>query len=197
MLSGTTIVSVSLLNVFSHTHLQLHFPETPSKCRDTQHFINIILVIVSHHLAFAVGNATHFSQINRYKLINNSVSPFRLLTFRPISDNNVSDATLSAVARKCALLCEINFCGCDRITDEGLRLIANRCRLLIEICLDCCEEITYSGVSLLLENCGNLELLSVSDCSNISLDHISELRIAYPRLRLLSDHSELMTSIFL
>ena len=81
-----TSSSVSLLNVFSHTHLQLHFPETPSKCRDTQHFINIILVIVSHHLAFAAGNATHFSH-NSHKLINNSVSPFRLLTFRPISDN--------------------------------------------------------------------------------------------------------------
>ena len=84
---GGKPVSVSLLNVFSHTHLQLHFPEIPSKCRDTQHFINIILVIVSHHLAFAVGNATHFSQINSHKLINNSVSPFRLLTFRPIPDN--------------------------------------------------------------------------------------------------------------
>ena len=42
----------------------------------------------THYLAFAIDDATHFSQINSRKLIINSVSPFRLLTFRPISDNS-------------------------------------------------------------------------------------------------------------
>ena len=67
-------------NVFSQTHLRLHF-------LDSQHLADITLVIACHHLAIAVGDATRFSQINSRKLINNSVSPFRLLTFRPISDN--------------------------------------------------------------------------------------------------------------
>ena len=66
-------------NVFSQTHLRLHF-------LDSQHLADITLVTACHHLAIAVGDATRFSQINSRKLINNSVSPFRLLTFRPISD---------------------------------------------------------------------------------------------------------------
>ena len=95
-------VSVSLLNVFSQTYLQLHFPETLSKCHNAQHLINIIHVTTSHHLAFAVGDATHFSQINSHKLINNPVSPFRLLTFRPISDTVGSQRNVRT--EKCATL---------------------------------------------------------------------------------------------
>ena len=66
-------------NVFSQTHLRLHF-------LDSQLLVDNKHVIACHHLAIATGDAAHFSQFNSRKLINNSVSPFRLLTFRPISD---------------------------------------------------------------------------------------------------------------
>ena len=50
----------------------------------------------------SIGDATHFSQINSHKLINNSVSPFRLLTATSIDSGSAMltmkfcDVTLTA-----------------------------------------------------------------------------------------------------
>ena len=81
---------------------------------------------------------------------------------------NITDASLSKVARGCSNLQSLNLFDCSNITDASVSEVARRCSNLQSLTLNGCWNITDTSLSGVARGCSNLQALNLLNCSNIT-----------------------------
>ena len=81
---------------------------------------------------------------------------------------NITDASLTRVARGWSNLHSLNLAGCSRITDASLTRVARGCPNLQSLNLDSCRNITDASLGEVAFGCLNLQSLVLRYCSRIT-----------------------------
>ena len=90
--------------------------------------------------------------------------------------SNITDASISEVARRCSNLQSLNLTQCENITDTSVIEVARQCSNLHTLNLSCYgSNITDASLSEVARRCSNLQSLNLEYCSNITDASISEV----------------------
>ena len=96
----------------------------------------------------------------------------KLRTLSLLGCRNITDASVSEVARRCSNLQSLNVSGScsspSRITDASVLEVARRCLKLQSLDLAFCRNITDASVLEVARKCSDLQTLNLGGCSNIT-----------------------------
>lgn len=92
----------------------------------------------------------------------------RALRAIDLTQSNITDVTLFALAKHCPHLEEVKLSCCNEITDVGVEALIRSCRRLRALYLTNCELITDRGVGMIGAYGQQLEYLNLSWCMNIT-----------------------------
>jgi ribonuclease HIII len=91
-----------------------------------------------------------------------------LTSFKPMNPPTATDASLVAVAERCAGLTSLSVAGCKILTDAAVVAVAEHCAGLTSLSVAGCEKLTDAAVVAVAEHCVGLTSLDVHDCSNLT-----------------------------
>jgi F-box/leucine-rich repeat protein 2/20 len=60
-----------------------------------------------------------------------------------VSDTNITDASLLAIAQHCHNLVSLAMCGCVRITDAGVKQVMQHCPRLEALGVEACPHVSF------------------------------------------------------
>ena len=81
---------------------------------------------------------------------------------------DLSDATVSAIARGCVNLLDIQLMNYQRLTCESLVAIGEGCKGLTSINMSSNGNITDLDIALLIQRCRTLQSINMNDCSELT-----------------------------
>ena len=112
----------------------------------------------------------------------------KLRTLSLLGCRNITDASVSEVARRCSNLQSLNVSGSfsspSRITDTSVLEVARRCSNLQTLNLWECRNIFDASVLEVARGCSNLQILDLTCCNNITYACKNALRQSHPKLQL-------------
>ena len=82
--------------------------------------------------------------------------------------NEITDASLQAVAQHCRQLQKLNVSMCWQVTDAVLQAVAQHCRQLQTQDVSGCEQATDVGVMVVAQHCPQLQQLGVRGCNRVT-----------------------------
>ncbi|TDH69026.1 hypothetical protein CCR75_009640 [Bremia lactucae] len=92
----------------------------------------------------------------------------RALRAIDLTQSNITDFTLFALAKHCRYLEKVKLGHCSEITDVGIEALVSSCSHLRELDLTNCALISDRGVGMIGAYCQRLERLNLSWCLNIT-----------------------------
>ena len=99
--------------------------------------------------------------------------------------NHITDASVIALANRCHGLTTIILSYCENITDASVMALAERCPGLTRIGLYGCTRITDASVMALADTCPGLTLIGLTECTNITDVSVTALAENCPRLNVI------------
>ena len=110
------------------------------------------------------------------------ISSSLLRHVNPIRCDQITDIGISALARSCPQLSNIDLHDCKQITDIGMSALARSCSNLYSIKLSSCDQITDMGISEIAHRCSHLNDIDISFCDQVTDMGISALAHSCPTL---------------
>ncbi|GMF27312.1 unnamed protein product [Phytophthora lilii] len=107
----------------------------------------------------------------------------RALRAIDLTQSDITDATLFALAKHCPHLEEVKLSCCSEITDVGIEALVRHCRRLRALDLNNCALITDRGVGMLGVYGQQLERLNLSWCMNITDKSVVDVASGCEHLR--------------
>ncbi|XP_026220667.1 F-box/LRR-repeat protein 14 isoform X2 [Anabas testudineus] len=95
---------------------------------------------------------------------------------------DITDASLTSIARHCRSLTSLAVSHCPGISDRGVAQAAPCLHRLQHLYLSCCNNITDRSLFLLARHCKRLKTLDVSRCNNVSVTTVDVLQSQLPFL---------------
>ncbi|KMS93768.1 hypothetical protein BVRB_028160, partial [Beta vulgaris subsp. vulgaris] len=97
-----------------------------------------------------------------------------LLQILHVDATNITDISISAIAKRCRFLRELDINKCRFLTDNALMAIVGGCREIRKLIISDCQ--SFTDVSLMnlryLKNLSHLEMDHISHATDNSLTHI-------------------------
>jgi len=98
-----------------------------------------------------------------------------LLSLTLTDCSNITDLSVSEVARRCSKLHTLTLTGCGNITDLSVSEVARRCSKLHTLDLQGCWKISDLSVSKVARRCSKLHTLNLQGCWKITDLSVSEV----------------------
>ena len=98
--------------------------------------------------------------------------------------DQVSDATVSSVARGCPQLSSLNLYRCNQVSDAMVSSVAQGCPQLSCLYLCGCRQVTDAGLSSVAQGCPQLSSLDLCDCNQVTDTGLAALRYTLPHCKI-------------
>ncbi|GMF18099.1 unnamed protein product [Phytophthora fragariaefolia] len=99
----------------------------------------------------------------------------RALRAIDLTQSNITDVALFALAKHCPHLEEVKLSCCSKITDVGIESLVRSCRRLRVLDLNNCALVTDRGVGMIGAYGQQLERLNLSWCMNITDKSVADV----------------------